>query len=1339
MFLKKNHAIDEFLVDLVNALPRHVLRNNLIRIGGQCKDPRLSQFSEQNAYQSNADVKAKRRVVDLLDNVKQSIGVTMEGKAASFLSFRHEMFSVADDPSEKGVQKRRQAAVDATAILMESIGRWDLLRQALEEGPTEGSISPVETAKHFSFLELNSKGDANQTLKTHVNNSRGDKFVPGLDSEAAHYGYPHWGDLLFNWICGKKLLPKCQHEGGCDLLSVAPEPALCDNHRCRFLTPDQARCNSRRTMASQPYCLDHSCGVDDCSSARVSRFQRFCATHACMKCLSLGLKAKLAMDDPPRNVCEDHPLCVAPACVEFSANGEAYCTDHLRPAACSALNKRGLPCKGTAIARHCLFCRDHLHLSRSAALGNVGDLEVLDETDEDGQLPTTTAIAVNCLATTRKGKPCKGSVLPGSRYCYDHAPPEAILCQPVDQNPPATTNHTENGEEGVEENSDNEDFESAKSSESVALTSSSSSVDGDTGGITDVPAADPDEYELDEDEAVNLQHLREVFEVENVPLDTENCDEEDDGEASESGNDLVTPSDVESNHKSPADWSWDMSLEERWGACYSLILQLHQKLKLAHGQAKLALNQARKDLKKQEIKAKARVYENKSVIGGTMVGCIHRLEAIKTTRPFAVVVEEASEVLEPLLFSCLSESTVKLEMIGDHRQLQPSVQSRYDFEICNKVNISMFQRLIEAPSGHEVPSTVLSVQRRMRRNICDLTRQFYRDITNIEDHENVDSQKIGQRNASVSRLVASSSTAGREVPGVAPHVYLWTHGGEQKKSHVGVSRINPVEAEMCCSLVAYLVGCGVPRSSIAVLTPYKGQLMLIRKMLVSESRYSTQRLLSKQPGTSDQCRVSTVDRFQGDEEDIVICSLVVDEKSKTGFVKLVNRMIVLLSRARLGLYILGNVGYFEKGTMPDHWAETFKLLQMPTANDSDDSEDDSGGVSSEAAGRPRTGSALCKFVGTIKEAINNLVFFSSFFHLQVLCCPIHRNSQHAAKSATDLSLGFCKEICQHNLKCGHLCALACHWPQTIHNKHCKVQIDSPCERHSGKISCNHLFSNSPSAQDLSSALVAYRCPQQIELTLPCTHIVQLPCWEDQKIAHGDEPMPMCKKQSPTPYTFPACEHTLPVSCFNLDEYTKNPSLVRCDEDEEYHPDCGHVKKMKCWKRVELESGTSSFECHKLQQIVLPRCGHEHSVPCNRAQALNAWTGASVAEVGKVVEGVSYGPKDSICQKQVVLVRKCGHELRQPCNAAFAKIDKLGPCRELMMARHPICGHPCKIQCRFMPGIDERNAPPEISEVHEHDTSRSDSLPPGVVVPKCLSTVKLVRKCGHVESAECWSK
>lgn len=48
--------------------------------------------------------------------------------------------------------------------------------------------------------------------------------------------------------------------------------------------------------------------------------------------------------------------------------------------------------------------------------------------------------------------------------------------------------------------------------------------------------------------------------------------------------------------------------------------------------------------------------------------------------------------------------------------------------------------------------------------------------------------------------------------------------------------------------------------------------MLIRKQLLSDQ--SSTWLLSRDPADVDQIRLSTVDRFQGDEGDVVIASLV---------------------------------------------------------------------------------------------------------------------------------------------------------------------------------------------------------------------------------------------------------------------------------------------------------------------------------------------------------------------------------------------------------------------------------------------------------------------------------
>eukprot|EP00951_Prasinocladus_malaysianus_P044981 scaffold590315_cov42-Prasinocladus_malaysianus.AAC.1 len=85
--------------------------------------------------------------------------------------------------------------------------------------------------------------------------------------------------------------------------------------------------------------------------------------------------------------------------------------------------------------------------------------------------------------------------------------------------------------------------------------------------------------------------------------------------------------------------------------------------------------------------------------------------------------------------------------------------------------------------------------------------------------------------------------------------------------------------------------------------------------------------------------VSTVDRYQGDENDIVILSLV---RTRPGnrFVALRNRFIVAASRARLAFYVIGSVGAVsgvdknagQKG--PPHWLRLLDRLSTPVDNSS---------------------------------------------------------------------------------------------------------------------------------------------------------------------------------------------------------------------------------------------------------------------------------------------------------------------------------------------------------------------------------------------------------------------
>jgi hypothetical protein len=787
----------------------------------------------------------------------------------------------------------------------------------------------------------------------------------------------------------------------------------------------------------------------------------------------------------------------------------------------------------------------------------------------------------------------------------------------------------------------------------------------------------PDEIE----ESEHLQHLKEVYQVEDFGSEDE-FEEEEEVEVEAGETDGTT-------YVSPWEWHWGMSLEERWAAIYGFLEA--EKEFLSHVLARVLSREiasTRRKYRIAKLKANSSVYDRAEVIGGTIVGCCTRLEAIRLTNPFAVLVEEASEVLEPLLFACIVPTTHKLELIGDHLQLQPALLSKFDFERCNKLNISMFERLIRGPNSSSqffgVPSTVLSVQRRMRKSICDLTRSFYTDITEIIDHKVCHTKTIPLTRSPGMELTCQGG--GREVPGVLPHIFFWTHQGAQGRAAVGISRVNQTEATMICNLAKYLVSCQVPKTSIAILTPYKGQLMLMKKMLEQEKLYAFNSKDNNQ-APRPSVRLSTVDRFQGDEADIVLISLVIDAASKTNFVKLQNRMIVLLSRARIGMYVAGNLGYFkETNSGCSHWNQTFALLHRPATSDTTFPDD----------------SPCETFSGIqIGERLE-------------ICCPQHRSSTKSVKGAAAPKLGFCQVPCDHQLPCGHSCGLNCHWPRSSHNTACTQPIAIPCTRHPKNVPCHCLPWGGH--KDLAAATQAYKCTKQVSTELPCGHTGQFPCHEEVLLTSGRKPWPSCTKPSDIPFVHEACKHQLPCTCAEYQKWTANPTLVSpCSEMVSYLPACGHSVTVKCTMKQQYEKG-QTFLCKQQVDVSLPRCGHKVRVACPRATSLQSWKGNPGAEPGIVREGGQYGPKDDICKQTVKFIRSCGHEETHSCEEAFDLAQNPTPCRFRQAIVLPGCGHKGFLLC--------------------YQKSLCDSGAKISTFISCEEKVVLPRACGHEIEVPC---
>ncbi|TYZ68458.1 hypothetical protein PybrP1_004317 [[Pythium] brassicae (nom. inval.)] len=1297
----KNHAIDEFLVDLMRKEPymHHEANKSrfggyrpLVRIGGGCNEPELLPYLEFNASRKSVELKRLAddigRLHTLQDHVHRFRDRFSVIKESQFVLL--DSGSASHDDSRK--KRDRKVCQDAAAELKQVSAAVVACVSALHKVKEAGESSEDEDERRKEALDV-------------VENAvvRGVPLLRRDDIALLFSGIRHYdpvmdpAEILHRWMTGFVPLPACAVEH-CEGISDGTS-ALCSSHRCAYTADERVQI------------------------------------------------AQAAVDEPPRNVCEAHPLCWAVAgddyCVTLARPGESYCEAHASML-CEGADKNGKPCQAQALSRSDRLCFEHKAEQKAQAVA-------IDDS--------------KCRALNAKGKPCKSPPLAGAKYCAAHRSKAAV----EDEEKAAAVNPPVAGVDGVIEVVDtaSEDREAESTQAEVAVASASDEATSDSAAQTEAATGDNDdvdseksffdvrscssdgEVDFDADkfdfdnydeveESEHLQHLREVDEVAeaaNRESDDDDYDDEKDSEheADDVGCvafDLLTSAD--NGNASTAEWSWEMPLPVRWASIAALLNQWSPVAQQLSALLKQAIGSSKRALYFEELKLKARAFEGKAVIGGTITGCVARLEAIRATNPFAILVEEASEVLEPLLFSCLCSSTCKLEMIGDHLQLQPSVMSKFDFERVNRINVSMFERLIRSPPTNPVPSSVLSIQRRMRKDIADFTRAFYVDITDIEDHEVCLTKTIQPptptptptptpgRRASASPvldLLQHCEGRGREVPGVLPHVFFWEHFGAESRAKVGLSRVNANEAEMACALAKYLETCGVPPRSIAILTPYKGQLMLMRDLLMRKYKMvkSVKHSPSDPPRPVPSCTLSTVDRFQGDEADVVIISLVIDGKSTTPFVRLQNRMIVLLSRARIGMFVLGNTKYFDE---TPHWKAAFDLLRQSVPSDNAQRVDRTCRVYSE----PRIGLKL------------------------PLCCPQHRQSTAMASHASDLRLSFCTVVCSEALPCSHACGLPCHYPKVAtHNATCKVATESPCTRHPRTLACSY-FTTATQTHPIADALKRYRCDVLVDAHLPCTHEQSLKCADTVDIAKGLLRWPQCKEKAIAPYMYPKCKHLKSCSCVDYHRFMAG-GAPPCEKSEEYHALCGHRVAMPCHRRTEVVADPSKFVCKQSVVTQLPRCGHRVSVACPIAQSFELWTGATLATFGVVSEGSHYGPKDYSCTEIVTFRRRCGHEDKVKCEQAFDIVVRPPPCTKRVMFKNPECGHTHQTTCsdaKRFDAIVERaleddydddavvGAPVERVE----ETNRSAVFRDLGLGIRCSELVTFVRKCGHSEQVTC---
>ncbi|KAI9691183.1 MAG: hypothetical protein M1822_008803 [Bathelium mastoideum] len=331
-----------------------------------------------------------------------------------------------------------------------------------------------------------------------------------------------------------------------------------------------------------------------------------------------------------------------------------------------------------------------------------------------------------------------------------------------------------------------------------------------------------------------------------------------------------------------------------------------------------------------------RCLQNAHIIGVTSTGLAKNLDLLRRLSSKVIICEEAGEVLEAHTLTTLLPSIEHAILIGDHQQLRPKIDN-WELNSENprgeqySLDMSLFERLVNPPMPSiQLPFSSLEVQRRMHPSISRLIRQ------NLYPH-------------------LKDSGAVQNYPAVAgmKKRLFWFHHQQleapQDPTRLGsASHYNQFELDFTAALVSHLVRQGIyEEGDIAILTPYLGQLMRLRKKLSTSHEIvigerdaeeleqagldeMDERIPQEKPIQKTTLlkalRVSTVDNFQGEEAKVVVISLVRSNKQQQcGFLRTPNRINVLLSRAKHGMYIIGNADTSYKVQM---WANVVKMLEQ---------------------------------------------------------------------------------------------------------------------------------------------------------------------------------------------------------------------------------------------------------------------------------------------------------------------------------------------------------------------------------------------------------------------------
>lgn len=248
-----------------------------------------------------------------------------------------------------------------------------------------------------------------------------------------------------------------------------------------------------------------------------------------------------------------------------------------------------------------------------------------------------------------------------------------------------------------------------------------------------------------------------------------------------------------------------------------------------------------------------KLYAEAQVILGTPIGLMD--DQTKKLDFNTLIIDEAGQCLEPLAW-CIFPLAEKIILAGDHLQLPPTVLSE------KAIHLGFNKSILEKCFGKFSNVFFLDTQYRMRETIAQFSNEYFYE----------------------GKLKTIS-----ELSAIAEHIVFFDTAGtgyEEERGSDGVSIQNKGELEIVSKIIE---SDHLTLEKTAFISPYSGQVTYAKEILPSS------------------LRISTIDSFQGQEEETVIISLVrSNPDGQIGFLKDHRRMNVAMTRAKENLFIIGD-------------------------------------------------------------------------------------------------------------------------------------------------------------------------------------------------------------------------------------------------------------------------------------------------------------------------------------------------------------------------------------------------------------------------------------------------